>query len=371
MAFVSSFAGAVGTVAARGSGFAGAAVSTAAPTVSAMTPTARLGTVAGNTSLDKLGLDKQQAERFSVMDNCRPAGFSSDYEEIISNVYRTVFGNAYIMESERATMAKDESEFRDGRTTVKDFVRALVKSNEYKRRFFDSRPLYGAIELAYKHVLGRTPDGLEEYRVRSGVYDTKGYEAYMDSFLDDGEYDQAFGEDMVPYLRGHLTTTNKSMAAFTHMFQMHRGSSVSDKSNPRTMVHGITLNQAGIRSIPLPVVAPGAAGATFLPVVANAGSWNSGVSGGDAARTSHGGRNEGGGMYRVEATGFGQRASINGAAGVPGKKLYRGRNGSRSAISQYRFANQSYLVPYSELSAIYQKIHKQGGVIASITPVHT
>ena len=220
-------------------------------------------------------------------------------------------------------------------------------------------------------MLGSTPDGLEEYRVRSGVYDTKGYEAYMDSFLDDGEYDQAFGEDMVPYLRGHLTTTNKSMAAFTHMFQMHRGSGVSDKSNPRTMVNGITLNRAGIRSIPLPVVAPGSAGAAFASVAPNAGSWISGVSGGDAARTSHGGRNEGGGMYRVEATGFGQRASVNGAAGVPGKKLYRGRNGSRSAISQYRFPSQSYLVPYSELSSIYQKIHKQGGVIASITPVHT
>ncbi|GAB0489690.1 hypothetical protein MMPV_000915 [Pyropia vietnamensis] len=371
MAFVSTFAAPVGTVAARGSSFAGAAVSTAAPTISALTPTARLGTVAGNTSLDKLGLDKQQAERFSVMDNCRPAGFSSDYEEIISNVYRTVFGNAYIMDSERATMAKDESEFRDGRTTVKDFIRALVKSNEYKRRFFDSRPLYGAIELAYKHVLGRTPDGLEEYRVRSAVYDTKGYDAYMDSFFDDGEYDEAFGEDMVPYLRGHLTTTNKSMAAFTHMFQMHRGSGVSDKSNPRTMVNGITLNRAGIRSIPLPVVAPGSAGASYFPVAPNPGSWISGVTGGDAARTSHGGRNEGGGMFRVEATGFGQRASVNGAAGVPGKKLYRGRNGSRSAISQYRFPSQSYLVPYNELSAIYQKIHKQGGVIASITPVHT
>lgn len=371
MAFVSTFTAAAGTIAARSSGFAGASVSTAAPTVSAMTPTARLGTIAGNSSLDKLGLDKQQAERFSVMDNCRPAGYSADYEEIISNVYRTVFGNAYIMESERATMAKDESEFRDGRTTLKDFVRALVKSNEYKRRFFDSRPLYGAIELAYKHVLGRTPDGLEEYRMRSGVYDTKGYEAYMDSFLDDGEYDQAFGEDMVPYLRGHLTTTNKSMAAFTHMFQMHRGSGVSDKSNPRTMVHGITLNRAGIRSIPLPVVAPGSAGASYSPVAPNAGSWISGVTGGDAARTSHGGRNEGGGMFRVEATGFAQRSSVNGGAGVPGKKLYRGRNGSRSAISQYRFPSQSYLVPYSELSSIYQKIHKQGGVIASITPVHT
>eukprot|EP00168_Porphyra_purpurea_P011106 TRINITY_DN27_c0_g1_i2.p3 TRINITY_DN27_c0_g1~~TRINITY_DN27_c0_g1_i2.p3 ORF type:complete len:148 (+),score=53.73 TRINITY_DN27_c0_g1_i2:32-445(+) len=137
------------------------------------------------------------------------------------------------------------------------------------------------------------------------------------------------------------------------------------------MVHGITLNGAGIRSIPIAVVAPGSAGAAYASMAPNVGSWIGGVTGGDASRSSHGGRNEGGGMYRVEATRFNQAASINGRAGVPGKKLYRGRNGSRSAISQYRFPSQSFLVPYSELSSIYQKIHKQGGVIASITPVHS
>jgi hypothetical protein len=61
-----------------------------------------------------------------------------------------VFGNAYVMESERAEMAKIESEFRDGQTTTKEFCRDLAKTYQYRKRFFDGRPLYGAIELCFK-----------------------------------------------------------------------------------------------------------------------------------------------------------------------------------------------------------------------------
>lgn len=334
---------------------------------------ARLGTVLGNSSLDKLGLSKY-AERFSVKEAAPPTGKSADYEEIISGCYRQLFGNAYVMESERAELAKYESEFRDGQYTVKEFCRMVVKSYQYRKRFFDSRPLYGAIELAFKHILGRTPDGLEQYREKSGIYDTKGYDAMIDSFFDNGEYDAFYDADTVPFIRGHLTTSNLSMASFTHLFQMVRGSSTSDKSNLKTLTNQINLNMSGIQSIPLPVIPPGQDGEAYQTLDAMPGSWNSGVSGGSMARTSHGTRQESGKMFRIEVSNFSQAKSTNGGSGIVLRsrngKFYKGaNNGAGTKISDFRRANRVYLVPFDELSATYVKIHNSGGSIASITPV--
>lgn len=336
---------------------------------------ARLGTVLGNSSLDKLGLDRFIAERYLINDATRPAGFSGDYETIMQGAYRQIFGNAYIMESERAEMAKVESEFRDGRLTVKEFCRALGKTYQYRKRFFDGRPLYGAIELNFKHFLGRTPDGLEDYRKKSAVYDTKGYDALVDAFFDDDyEFDQYYGEWCVPFYRGHLTTSNLSMCAFTHMFQLVRGSSTSDKANPRTTTNRITLNKAGIQSIPLAVIAPGSDGCTYQDPDASAGSWQSGFSGATMARTYHGNRQSGGKMYRIEVANYSQKRSSNGGSGVPLRsrtgKFYKTANNSfNNKYSDFRRSNAVYLVPFNELSSTYVKIHKNGGTIASITPV--
>ncbi|PXF44129.1 Phycobilisome 31.8 kDa linker polypeptide, phycoerythrin-associated, rod [Gracilariopsis chorda] len=352
--------------------FTGTSLRTSAPSAQPRF-TARLGTVLGNSSLDKLGLDKF-TERFVIAEAGRPAGFSADYEVYIQAIYRQVFGNAYIMESERAEMSKLESEFRDLRLTAKEFCRALGKTYQYRKRFFDSRPLYGAIELNFKHFLGRTPDGLEQYRAKSAVYDSHGYDAFIDAFFDDGEYDAFFDQYCVPYYRGHLTTSNLSMCAFTHMFQVVRGSSTSDKANPRTMTNKITLNRAGIQSIPLPVVAPGADGGNFMPPDASSGSWQGGVSGASMARTSHGTRQAGGKIFRIEVTNLSQAKANNGGAGVRLRsrtgRFYKTKNASSgSKISDFRRSNTVYMVPFNELSATYIKIHKNGGVIASITPV--
>lgn len=333
---------------------------------------ARLGTVLGNSSLDKLGLERF-SERYTVPGGS-PVGFSADYETLMQMVYRQIFGNAYIMESERAEMAKLESEFRDAQLTLKEFARALGKTYQYRKRFFDGRPLYGAIELNFKHFLGRTPDGLEDYRAKSAVYDTKGYEAFIDAFFDDGEYDQFFDDWCVPFYRGHLTTSNLSMAAFTHMFQVVRGASTSDKSNPRTLTNRITLNQAGIQSIPLPVIAPGSDGGTFQSPDASAGSWQNGFSGAIMARSSHGARRQGGKMYRIEVAAFAQSGANNGGSGVTLRsrsgKFYKTRNNSFNArVSDFRRSNAVYLVPFNELSDTFVKIHKNGGKIASMTPV--
>jgi phycoerythrin-associated linker protein len=259
---------------------------------------------------------------------------NEDLETIIKAVYRQVLGNAYVMESERLSVP--ESQFKRGELTVRDFVRQMAKSELYRSRFFDSCARYRAIELNFRHLLGRPPLDLEEMRGKSTILDTQGFEAEIDSYLDSDEYQNTFGDDIVPYIRGYKTEACQSMVQFTHTFELVRGASSSSlKGNlagksPR-------LNSLVIQGTPTAVISPASSGATFRNP---SGS----------ARTRHGaGSDENGKVYRIEVTGY--RANVV------------------NRISKFRRSNQVYLVSFNDLSETYQRIHKQGGTIASITPV--
>ena len=156
-----------------------------------------------------------------------PGLSSNELEAIIMAVYRQVLGNAYVMESERLSVA--ESQFKRGEFSVRDFVRAVAKSDLYRDRFFTNCPRYRAIELNFRHLLGRPPADLEEMRSHSTILDTQGFEAEIDSYLDSDEYNNAFGEYIVPYYRGFKSAPGQTMVAFTNMFSLLKGASSSDK----------------------------------------------------------------------------------------------------------------------------------------------
>jgi phycobilisome core-membrane linker protein len=152
----------------------------------------------------------------------------ADLEVVIRAVYRQVFGNAHVMESERLIVA--ESQFKRGELSVREFVRQLAKSDLYRSRFFDSCYRYRAIELNFKHLLGRAPDNFDEMRYHSSVLDNSGFETDIDTYIDSDEYQTAFGEAIVPYYRGLSTQNGQSMLEFTNMFQLLRSASSSDKN---------------------------------------------------------------------------------------------------------------------------------------------
>lgn len=156
------------------------------------------------------------------------AGFSeSDAEIVIRAVYRQVLGNAYVMESERLTSS--ESQLKSGEISVREFVRQVAKSELYRSRFFDNCYRYRAIELNFKHLLGRAPDNFDEMRYHSGVLDQGTFEDDIDAYLDSDEYQGAFGENIVPYYRGAKTQLGQSMLGFTNLFELLRSASSSDK----------------------------------------------------------------------------------------------------------------------------------------------
>lgn len=262
---------------------------------------------------------------------------AEDVETVIRAVYKQALGNAYVMESER--LAIPESQLKGGEISVREFVRQVAKSELYRSRFFDSCSRYRAIELNFKHLLGRAPDSYEEMKAHSAILDAGGFTAEIDSYLDSDEYQSAYGENTIPYYRGYKTQNGQSMVEFTHMFQLLRGASSSDlKGNlagnrPR-------LNALVIQNTPTPVVPPSGASEGW--------SFQNPAFG---SRSRHGaGATEDGKSYRIEVTGY--------------------RANAVNRISKFRRANQVFIVPYNKLSEEYQRIHKMGGVIASITPVN-
>ena len=267
-----------------------------------------------------------------------PGRSEEEVESIIRAVYKQVLGNAYIMESERATVP--ESQFRRGELSVREFIRAVGKSDAYISRFFETSPRYRFIELNFKHFLGRAPNSYDEMKAHSAILDNGGWEAEIDSYLDSDEYQEAFGEFFVPYYRGYKSQPGQTMVEFTHMFAMLRGASSSDFKGSLAGKAPV-LNKNIIQGTPISIVPPsgGAAGDGW--------SFSEPTLG---ARTRQGfcaGAN--GKVYRIEVTGYASRA-VN-------------------RVSKFRRSNKVYLVPYDKLSEEYQRIHKQGGKIASITPV--
>jgi phycoerythrin-associated linker protein len=263
-----------------------------------------------------------------------PGRSQEEAETMIQAVYRQVLGNAYVMESER--LAVPESQFKRGELSVREFVRAVAKSDLYMTRFFTSCARYRAIELNFRHLLGRAPLDLEEMRGHSTTLDTQGFGADIDSYLDSDEYQNTFGENFVPYIRGYKTEACTSMVQFTHIFQLVRGASSSSLKGD---LSGTTpkLNALVIQGTPTPVISSMGGGSTFSnpPVVSRSRQGVDATSGGK--------------VYRIEVTGY-RAKTVN-------------------SVSKFRRSNQVYLVPYDKLSQEYQRIHQQGGIIASVTAV--
>ena len=265
-----------------------------------------------------------------------PGRSSEEVETVIRAVYKQVLGNAYVMESERLTVP--ESKLKEGTITVREFVRQVGRSDLYRSRFFDPCPRYRSVELNFKHFLGRAPDGYDEMKLHSNILDEGSFEADIDSYIDSEEYSSAYGENIVPYYRGYKTQTGKKMVGFTHIFQLLRGASSSDLKGSLSG-NSPALNKYVIQETPLAVVPPsgGSDGWSFQDTPLG-------------ARSRHGvGASSSGKVYRVEVT------------------AYRSKVVNR--VSRFRRSNQVFLVPFDQLSKEYQRIHRQGGVIASITPI--
>lgn len=177
-----------------------------------------------------------------------------DKDTMCYMVWKQVFGNAYVMESERAEAYIAESMYRAGRITVKEFVRGVALSSTYRRRFFECCGPYRAVELNFKHLLGRGPNSQQEASEHIQRIANEGFEAEINSYIDSPEYEEAFGDDFAPYMR--FKGTYRTAEEFNRMCTMYSSPGTTDKSltgrakaigveNPN---HVLSLDGAGIPS---------------------------------------------------------------------------------------------------------------------------
>jgi phycoerythrin-associated linker protein len=273
-----------------------------------------------------LGIERYANNR--VNENWMSAS-SDDKAAVIRAVYQQVLGNQYVMASER--LEGPESLFKRGYLSVRELVRQVAKSGLYRKRFFESSNPYRFIELNFKHLLGRAPQNKAEMLHHFTILQEQGYDAEIDSYLDSAEYQDRFGEEGVPYLHGWNYSVGQQGLQFSYMLQLVRGTAASIKGD-------ITKNQSRLNpsvhaEAPLPVVSPMAKGNVFRKVSAD-GVTRQGVGSGEEGRT-----------YRVEITGFNN---------------YR----------LHKRSNRVRFIPFNKLLAYQQQIHREGGRIASITPVN-
>ncbi|MEC4892178.1 MAG: phycobilisome rod-core linker polypeptide [Oscillatoria sp. PMC 1051.18] len=95
-----------------------------------------------------------------------------------------------------------ESQVKNGDISMKEFVRRLGKSPLYRKQFYEPFINSRALELAFRHFLGRGPSSREELQEYFSIVSNGGLGALVDALVDSQEYSDYFGEETVPYLRG-------------------------------------------------------------------------------------------------------------------------------------------------------------------------
>jgi len=254
-----------------------------------------------------------------------------DKSVIIRAVYRQVLGHQYVMNSERLDGA--ESLFRNGYLSVRELVRMVAKSGLYRARFFENCNPYHFIELNFKHLLGRAPQNKAEMLHHFTILQEQGYDAEIDSYIDSAEYQNRFGEEVVPYLHGWDYSTGQQGRQFSWLMQLARGAAASVKGDSGGT--NFRLGPALHQNRAVPVVSPAARASSVQPANIAASSITHMAKGiGQKAR-----------VYRVE---------------VSGLNNYR----------LHKRSNTVRFVPFDKLLEAQQSIHRQGGRVASVTPVN-
>jgi len=172
-----------------------------------------------------------------------PTGDLDDVQTVIRAVYKQVLGNPHVMESERLVSA--ESQLCDRSLTVREFVRVVAKSDFYRSRYFESCAPYRFVELNFKHILGRAPQDQREVSEHIVRCVAEGYDAEIDSYVDSDEYQNAFGENVVPYYRGKDSASNPKQVGYNRMFALDRGPAQIDSAvTSSQLVYAVATNSA-------------------------------------------------------------------------------------------------------------------------------
>ncbi|MFN7898170.1 MAG: phycobilisome rod-core linker polypeptide [Synechococcaceae cyanobacterium] len=142
-------------------------------------------------------LAAEGAQRFIM----RPRLSGAQKAEVIRAAYRQVFERDIVKGYSQVVCPVEATQARQGQISMREFIRALGRSKEYRRQFYGRFSNSRVVELAFRHFLGRGVSSIEEFRTYFAIVTAKGLPGLVDALVYSMEYARVFGEETVPYLR--------------------------------------------------------------------------------------------------------------------------------------------------------------------------
>ncbi|MGA9382930.1 MAG: phycobilisome rod-core linker polypeptide, partial [Phormidium sp.] len=156
-------------------------------------------------TVDQQGLQLPQIYALSAQRRpkfvMKPGLSAAEKQEIVKAAYRQVFERD-ITRAYSLSISDLESKVKNCEISMKEFIRRLGKSPLYRQNFYQPYINSRALELAFRHILGRGPSSREEVQKYFAIVSQKGLPGLIDALVDSQEYSDYFGEETVPYLRG-------------------------------------------------------------------------------------------------------------------------------------------------------------------------
>lgn len=131
----------------------------------------------------------------------KPGLSAMEKDMVVKAAYRQIFERD-INRAYSQSISYLESQVKNGDISMKEFTRRLGKSPLYRQQFYQPYINSRALELAFRHFLGRGPSSREEVQKYFDIISRGGLAALIDALVDSNEYADYFGEETVPYLRG-------------------------------------------------------------------------------------------------------------------------------------------------------------------------
>lgn len=248
----------------------------------------------------------------------RPNWDQEDVQAVIAAAYRQVLGNEHLMDNDR--LVGPESLLSQGSISVREFIRAIAESDLYRQKFLYPNFHVRFIELNYKHLLGRAPYDQTEIAYHLDLFLTQGYEAEIDAYIGSMEYENSFGDNIVPYHRDFQTDRpGQRTVGFGRLLQLYGGYANSDRAQGKKQPR---LTTEVAKNLAAPISA------------ANSAALSGGLGGSR------------GDVYRLRVV----RAAVPNATVV------------RKSMTEV-------LVPYDQLTMKLQQLNRSGNKVISVTAV--
>jgi phycobilisome core-membrane linker protein len=133
--------------------------------------------------------------------NMKPGMSGAQKAEVVRAAYRQVFERDIAKAYSQVPCPVEATQVRQGDISMREFIRALGRSKEYRQQFYGRFSNSRAVELAFRHFLGRGISSREEFTRYFDIVSAQGLNGLVDALINTMEYAQVFGEETVPYLR--------------------------------------------------------------------------------------------------------------------------------------------------------------------------